>query len=212
MWRYRIDILRKIPRQKRAQELLDSVFTASSNVLNRLRFKDFSTVKVAEEAGVSVGSLYQYFRNKDGLIAYYIENQLDQQTKIFAGKIDEWKDLSLPEFNRRFVEFVADYLLKNSARLRVLYIYAGQFNRVDLLMRLRHTLIEKLASFFESRREELHVTNYHLAATVLVHACMGVLTAKMLDIEMTYDRETLTKELTELVESYLMGFPKPVSY
>lgn len=61
--------VRKQPTQKRAQVLVDSLVEAAGQVVVRDGLDALTTVRVAERAGVSAGSLYQYFADKDDLIA-----------------------------------------------------------------------------------------------------------------------------------------------
>jgi len=59
---------RKQPRQERSKQLVADILEAAIRVLARDGARRFTTVRVAEEAGVSVGSLYQYFPNKESLL------------------------------------------------------------------------------------------------------------------------------------------------
>ena len=59
---------RKTPRQARSTELVDAILEAAVRVLVREGAARFTTVRVAAAAGVSVGSLYQYFPNKEALL------------------------------------------------------------------------------------------------------------------------------------------------
>ena len=59
---------RKRPRQARSARLVDDILEAAIRVLVRDGAPRFTTVRVAEEAGVSVGSLYQYFPSKEALL------------------------------------------------------------------------------------------------------------------------------------------------
>jgi len=56
---------RKRPRQARSAQLVEDILEAAVRVLTREGARRFTTVRVAEEAGVSVGSLYQYFPSKE---------------------------------------------------------------------------------------------------------------------------------------------------
>src|ERR1700722_17084809 len=59
---------RKRPRQERSTQLVSDVLEAAVRVLAREGASRFTTARVAEEAGVSVGSLYQYFPNKEAIL------------------------------------------------------------------------------------------------------------------------------------------------
>jgi AcrR family transcriptional regulator len=69
---------RKKPRQARSTQLVDDIVEAALRVLMREGGARFTTVRVAAEAGVSVGSLYQYFPNKAAL--------------LFRLQADEWEE------------------------------------------------------------------------------------------------------------------------
>ncbi len=59
---------RKQPRQQRSRQMREDILTAAVRVLQKEGALRFTTPRVAEAAGVSVGSLYQYFPNKQALV------------------------------------------------------------------------------------------------------------------------------------------------
>ena len=70
----RIDLRqRKSPRQARSADTVETILAAAARVLERESLAGFNTNRVAEVAGVSVGSLYQYFPNKSALVAALID-------------------------------------------------------------------------------------------------------------------------------------------
>lgn len=71
---------RKTPIQSRSTQLVADILQAAVRVLAREGAPRFTTVRVAHEAGVSVGSLYQYFPNKEAI--------------LFRLQLDEWKQTS----------------------------------------------------------------------------------------------------------------------
>ena len=58
---------RKQPKQARSEALVAAILEAAVQVLAKEGAARFTTVRVAEKAGVSVGSLYQYFPSKDAI-------------------------------------------------------------------------------------------------------------------------------------------------
>ena len=80
--------LRKQPKQARSNELVAVILEAAVQVLEKEGAQRFTTARVAEKAGVSVGSLYQYFPNKAAI--------------LFRLQSDEWRQTG--ELLRRILE------------------------------------------------------------------------------------------------------------
>ena len=70
---------RKMPRQARAQVTRNTLLEAATHIIRRGGLAAFNTNAVAERAGVSIGSLYQYFPNKDALMVALIHQQQRRQ-------------------------------------------------------------------------------------------------------------------------------------
>ncbi len=66
---------RKRPRQARSVATFEAILEAAARILESLGFAGFNTNAVAERAGVSIGSLYQYFPSKDALIVELIRRE-----------------------------------------------------------------------------------------------------------------------------------------
>jgi hypothetical protein len=60
--------VRKRPKQVRSEQLVEDILQAATQVLAREGARRFTTARVAEAAGVSVGSPYQYFPNKEAIL------------------------------------------------------------------------------------------------------------------------------------------------
>jgi AcrR family transcriptional regulator len=69
---------RKLPRQARSAETVAVIVEAAARILEKRGLDGFTTNAVAEEAGVSIGSLYQYFPKKDALIGALIARETSQ--------------------------------------------------------------------------------------------------------------------------------------
>ena len=76
---------RKRPLQARSTRLVEDILEGAARVLARQGARRFTTVRVAEEAGVSIGSLYQYFPSKEALL---FRLQTDEWTETW-GVLDE---------------------------------------------------------------------------------------------------------------------------
>ncbi len=74
------EYLRKKPKQIRSKLMFDSILEASTRVLEEVSFKKFTTNRVAEAAGISIGSLYQYFPNKQSILIELERIAIDKMT------------------------------------------------------------------------------------------------------------------------------------
>ncbi|WP_415914237.1 TetR/AcrR family transcriptional regulator [Paraburkholderia sp. J67] len=67
--------VRKQPLQRRSAATVEAILEAAARILEHNGFSGYTTNAIAERAGVSVGSLYQYFPNRDALTAALIERE-----------------------------------------------------------------------------------------------------------------------------------------
>ncbi|RWL42986.1 MAG: TetR/AcrR family transcriptional regulator [Mesorhizobium sp.] len=79
---------RKQPKQARATELVAAILQAAAQVLASEGAQRFTTTRVAERAGVSVGSLYQYFPNKAALLFRLQSDEWRQTTELLCGILE----------------------------------------------------------------------------------------------------------------------------
>lgn len=80
---------RKQPQQARSAELVAAILDAAVQVLAQQGAQRFTTARVAEKAGVSVGSLYQYFPNKAAILFRLQSDEWRQTTDLMRGILED---------------------------------------------------------------------------------------------------------------------------
>src|SRR5690606_8884504 len=88
---------RKQPQQARSTELVAAILQAATQVLAKEGANRFTTARVAERAGVSVGSVYQYFPNKAAILFRLQSDEWQQTTDMLR---DILEDRRKPPFER----------------------------------------------------------------------------------------------------------------
>src|SRR5689334_12776867 len=78
---------RKSPRQERSKATVDTILDATARVLVQEGYDRASTNKIALRAGVSVGSLYQYFPSKEALVAALIDRHMEEMNGVFSERM-----------------------------------------------------------------------------------------------------------------------------
>ena len=72
---------RKRPNQSRSRALVDAVAQACMQILDKEGEEALTVARIAEVSGAAVGSIYQYFPNKDAIVALLYERVLDQESE-----------------------------------------------------------------------------------------------------------------------------------
>ena len=99
---------RRRPRQRRAQQTVDAVLDAVVRVLKREGLSAVTTNHIAEVAGVSIGSVYQYFRDKRAIFVALHQRHIDQIDRMVETKLIEHAASSLDDLMGAMIEGMID--------------------------------------------------------------------------------------------------------
>jgi AcrR family transcriptional regulator len=196
---------RKNASQERSRLTVDALLEATARILVREGFDKASTNRIAEVAGVSVGSLYQYFPSKEALVAALIDRHNRQVMQAIQGELADALKLSMEEAVRRLVSIAVkahriDPKLHRALTEQIPRV--GRLENVEFFNRQYYVLFE---NYLKSRRGELSVTDLGLAAFVCVTSIealthTAVLHRKMVSAE---EVDALIEQGTRLVVGYL---------
>lgn len=102
---------RKRPVQDRSRETVGYVLEAAAHLFGELGYEQTTTNHVARKAGVSIGSVYQYFPNKQALLLALAERHLEEARQKAVATLRGLRERGVPpeEFFRGFVEFVVEF-------------------------------------------------------------------------------------------------------
>ena len=159
---------RKAPRQARSLATVSAIVEAAARILEERGHEGFSTNAVAERAGVSVGSLYQYFPRKDAIYKRLITGMLE----IWLAPLREMRDDGdpIPEIRsylRRKLEMARDF--PRESRLFANEILQGAPRIHDILEGELKTLVEEKAAILYGWMDEGKITRtdpYHLIFSI----------------------------------------------
>jgi AcrR family transcriptional regulator len=199
---------RKMPTQARAQETVDAILAATKKVLVRDGYEAASTNRVAEVAGVSIGSLYQYFPSKASLVSALIERHLARMFEVLKDTAQGGGTSSVEEATRTVIRAVFAAHRVNPALHRVLLEQTqrlGKGEDVDAFETRTQAIIE---AFLLEHRSELRSKNVKLAARVAVLAVRGVTLWTVMRRPAELDNEELVDEITDMVIRYLVEDPR----
>ena len=127
---------RKTPIQARSTVTVDAISEAAIQVLLSHGAERFTTTRVAERAGVSVGTLYQYYPNKQSLLFAVLENHLDNVMARTEAACERACHKPLGEMIREMVEAFVDAKMERAAIAVALYRVSADVGGPTLIKRI----------------------------------------------------------------------------
>lgn len=194
---------RKEPQQERSKATVDSLVEAAAELLIEEGFHKASTNKIAERAGVSVGSLYQYFPNKEALIAAVVEDFGDRQFEVLASTLQEIVEAPLDEAVESLIGAMLEAKLLEPELSRVLFEQLPQVGQIDVLRDWTDRACQVVEMALRARSEEIEVRNVEIAAFVLVSTCHGIVHTAVVQRPDLLEDGTLAHETAQLILGYL---------
>lgn len=86
---------RKLPQQDRSHMTVEAILEATTHLLTEEGYSKTNTNRIAERAGISIGSLYQYFPNKESLMAALMEQHSNEIAELVESKLQHLFDAPL---------------------------------------------------------------------------------------------------------------------
>lgn len=205
---------RKQPKQERSKQMVENILQATARILLRGGVSDLNTNLMAQEAGISVGSLYQYFPSKESAVAALIEQHIESEIPKMKEKI--FLVATWPNRRAAFKEFLLFLMALYGKNKKLRLALIEQFARVgkqkkiqDLENEIAHLLFEKiLIPERQQRLEESQLlgakvkTNTSrdrlaLKEFMLAKSLVGILRSAVLEHSNYLDREDRGEDLAE---------------
>ena len=198
---------RKSASQERSRLMVETLLDATARVLTQEGYDRASTNRIAAVAGVSVGSLYQYFPNKEALAAALISRHVREMMDLIRQAISDQASNDLERSMRRLIRAMIDAHRVDPALHRV---FDEQIPRMGSLVDIESVEREGFAlirGYLERHRDEIRVRDLDMATSI----CMT--TVEALTHEIITRREDPTdgwiedfvEEVTRLIVGYLRG-------
>lgn len=105
--------MRKKPQQERSRQMVETLIEATARVIAQRGLDGATTPSIAEVAGVSVGSLYQYFDGKEALVAALLEKMVGDLTRILDAQAALAPTLSLREMTKAALTLTVNFMHSN---------------------------------------------------------------------------------------------------
>lgn len=200
--------LRKIPAQARSKELVETMLLAAARVFRATDGLRVDTNRIAEIAGVSIGSLYQYFPNKNSLIAALIEREAKRMHGVIEGKLEEIGSQPLLTKIEAIFKVIEETFLKERTYLQRLFLLAPSLQRVDVMIRARKHSVLLVKSILEreewpaKKDADLDALSFALVNFVMGSVDFLILSEGSGELPANPASEDVFKEISRMLRSY----------
>ena len=185
---------------------MEQIVQAATQVFAERGYAGATTNHIAERAGVSIGSLYQYFPNKEAILVTLAKRHIEIAGNTLMGLV-AGRNLFETDLNDLLSLFIKATLELHTGNPRLNYVILSEVvwsaEAMEEVHELEDRFIDQLALTLDTHRQ-VSVKNSHHAAYILVHTIKNLAHEFVIHPPPRMSEEAFVEEMVELVGGYLM--------
>lgn len=194
---------RRLPQQERALLTVDCILTAARIILEQKGYDAATTNNVAELAGVSIGSLYQYFAGKEAIFAALVEDTIIKAGDRTRDLLIECMHMPLTAAIHAIVRHMVDIRREYGFVLRQLPREMPRFHTITGHLTVEKYLVNATSAFYAAHREEIRVNNLSSAGFVVQHLLINTIDSFLDNTNLEMSEDVLVHQLCDAAIKYL---------
>ncbi len=207
--RHESNTARKGPKQQRSKVTVSAILDATVRVLEQEGSDAATTSRIAEVAGVSVGTLYQYFANRDAILDALQDREFDRASEMMSRILAHGAYATDREVARAVIMALLELHGAAPTLHRLLVVEGLRVTPTERVQAFDMRIIAVVRSFLTLANVRIRRKNLDAAAFVVYQAVRASMLACLLERPPGLDSETLVDEITDLVLRYLAADPEP---
>jgi AcrR family transcriptional regulator len=193
---------RKSPVQARSTASVEAILEATIQVLLKVGKERLTTTRVAERAGVSVGTLYQYFPNKSALLRAVLRRHFDQVLEAVEQACREQHGHTVEQMATALITAFLNAKMREPETSVALYSVSADVDGAKIVKQMVLRMNQTIVTMLASARQPLS-KDPQLVASVLQSAMSG-LSRQLLESQNPAERLAMLRdELIVLATAYL---------
>jgi AcrR family transcriptional regulator len=193
---------RKTPVQARSAVTVDAILDAAIQVLLACGKERLTTTLVARRAGVSVGSLYQYFPNKSALLQACLRRHMNEVRQAVDDACERNQGSGLIEMSTALIDAYLAAKMRSVQTSAALYAVSSDIEGAAIAKAVGTRSLRSIAALFASAQEGLN-KDPEVVASVVTAALNGISRRALESKSPEREVEILRDELIVLIHSYL---------
>ncbi len=197
---------RKQPKQERAYDSRERILDSAAHIFAEHGYSAGTTNRIAEHANMSIGSIYQYFPNKDAVLATLMERHIAAGRDMFVERLSNGLPEALDDLLRLFVRAMIDNHREDAALHRVLFEQAPRPPKLLAALHDDEDQLVAAATALLTAHPGVHVADVGVAARIAV-ATIESLVHRLLTAAQPVDAAILEDEIVVMLSGYLRSGP-----
>jgi AcrR family transcriptional regulator len=194
---------RNQPRQSRSRATVSVILDAAIRVLDREGLESLTTSRVAEVAGVSVGTLYQYFAHRDGIIDALQDRELERSAQMLERVLENRENAADEEVAHAVIAGIFELYRAAPALHRVLAVDGLRYTTPERVLAYDARSVALVRAFLSLAGARIRKANLDAAAFVIYQSVRATMLAHLLERPAGVPDEVIVAELTQLILRYL---------
>jgi AcrR family transcriptional regulator len=200
---------RKQPRQARSQASVNAVLEATVQVLEREGLDAATTTRIAEVAGVSIGTLYQYFSHRDAIFNALQDREFERALALMQGVLSDGNlDRTPRETVTAVVRGLAELYRACPGLHRLLAIEGLRVAKAERVYAFDMRVIAIIRHFLTATKAPIRRKNLDAAAFVAFQSVRATMLASLIERPPALGEAELIDEIADLVLRYLVRIPR----
>ena len=189
--------------QARSRTMVESILRATARILVREGYAALTTNGVAEEAGASVGSLYQYFPSKESLVAALLQRHIDETLGPLRRELSSLSLLPVDKAVPRFVELM---IALHQTEPELHRVFVEQLPRIGDFVRIDTSAVETqdaVRAYLAAHAAEITPQNHELTAFMVVQSVGAMTRAAVSANPQLLLQPSFVSEISAMLIAYL---------
>jgi AcrR family transcriptional regulator len=193
---------RKLPQKRRSQATVEAILQAAARLLEKRGYARLTTNHVAAAAGVSIGSLYQYFPSKEAICHALAQAHYRRHAERYFQCLHGVEGLPLGEQVRALVRVGYDVAREDPATAKNLYGELARIGGMDPVLAMRETIGAELTRRFDALPAPLRPKRPEMVAFIVTVACSQLVGDAVMRRPAWLGDEEYLDQVCELVMGY----------
>lgn len=193
---------RKQPRQARSRQTVDAILTAAARVLVKEGYERATTNRIAEVAGVSIGSLYEFFPSKDALFAALRQRHFDALSGVLA-EMAELRALPLRDAVRAAIALMIK-VHSIDPKLHAALEEQAPASNIEWNREFERRVHAFTVAYLRKHRAEVRPKDLELAAFVVAQTAEALIHGAVVHSPEHLADDRFAEEITEMIVRYLV--------